>query len=173
MLMTILLKVVSSAFALLVLFTSLPNAQANNYIENKQVTQKAFSKPIALQQRGNEVSRSKIRSAIVANPSSKVSIHTSKSFAKSYMNNKYSWGSGQYSCLVTLWNRESGWRATAHNSSGAHGIPQALPGNKMSKFGKDWYTNPKTQIKWGLSYIRNRYGTPCSALHHSNNRGWY
>ena len=80
---------------------------------------------------------------------------------------------GQYSCLVTLWNRESGWRVTAQSASGAYGIPQALPGSKMSSFGSDWATNPETQIKWGLSYISGRYGTPCSALAHSNSTGWY
>ena len=83
-------------------------------------------------------------------------------------------GSDQFSCLVSLWNRESGWRVNAYNaSSGAQGIPQALPGNKMAAFGSDWETNPATQIAWGLSYITGRYSTPCGAWSHSESSGWY
>jgi len=95
-------------------------------------------------------------------------------FAYNYMLSKYNWNGKQFACLVTLWNRESGWRANAHNSSsGAHGIPQSLPGNKMAKFGKNWKTDPQVQIRWGLHYIKNRYGTPCSGLNHSYSYGWY
>jgi hypothetical protein len=84
------------------------------------------------------------------------------------------WGSDQYSCLVSLWNRESGWRVNAMNSSsGAYGIPQALPGSKMASAGADWETNPGTQIDWGLGYISGRYGTPCGAWAHSQDAGWY
>ncbi len=82
--------------------------------------------------------------------------------------------SDQYSCLVTLWNRESNWRVNAYNKgSGAYGIPQSLPGNKMASEGEDWLTNPETQIRWGLKYIKGRYGSPCGALAHSNKFGWY
>ncbi len=84
------------------------------------------------------------------------------------------WGSGEYQCLETLWQRESGWNPYAANpSSGAYGIPQALPGSKMASAGSDWQTNPATQIEWGLGYIAGRYGTPCGALGHSNSVGWY
>ena len=83
------------------------------------------------------------------------------------------WGDDQFSCLVALWNRESGWRVNAYNPSGAYGIPQALPGSKMGKFGADWQTNPATQIAWGLSYISGSYGTPCGAWGHSQSTGWY
>jgi hypothetical protein len=84
-------------------------------------------------------------------------------------------GSGaQYRCLVLLWERESGWNYRAANpSSGAYGIPQSLPGSKMASAGSDWRTNPQTQIRWGIGYIKNRYGTPCSAWAHSENVGWY
>ncbi|MGV8895877.1 MAG: transglycosylase SLT domain-containing protein [Rhodoglobus sp.] len=83
-------------------------------------------------------------------------------------------GDDQYSCLVALWNRESGWNIYAYNaSSGAYGIPQSLPGDKMASAGADWATNPATQISWGLSYITSRYGTPCGAWEHSENNGWY
>ncbi|MGB4779227.1 lytic transglycosylase domain-containing protein [Microbacterium sp.] len=84
------------------------------------------------------------------------------------------WGDDEYSCLVALWNKESGWRVGAYNaSSGAYGIPQALPGNKMASAGADWETNPATQITWGLGYISGRYGTPCGAWGHSQAKGWY
>lgn len=84
------------------------------------------------------------------------------------------WGQDQYSCLVKLWERESNWRFNAENpGSGAYGIPQALPGWKMASEGSDWRTNPQTQIRWGLKYIAGRYKTPCTALVHSDNKGWY
>lgn len=84
------------------------------------------------------------------------------------------WGDSEFACLVALWNKESGWRVNAYNaSSGAYGIPQALPGNKMGSAGADWETNPATQISWGLGYIGGRYGTPCGAWSHSQNVGWY
>ena len=84
------------------------------------------------------------------------------------------WGTGEYDCLVSLWNKESGWNINAHNaSSGAHGIPQALPGSKMASAGADWQTNPATQITWGLGYIQGRYKTPCGAWGHSQSVGWY
>ena len=76
----------------------------------------------------------------------------------------YGWGSGQMGCLISLWNIESGWRWNAYNaSSGAYGIPQALPGSKMATAGGDWTTSSQTQIEWGLGYIQARYSTPCGA----------
>lgn len=82
--------------------------------------------------------------------------------------------SGQWSCLNSLWERESGWNPQAQNpSSGAYGIPQSLPGSKMASAGSDWQTNPATQITWGLNYIAGRYGGPCGAWSHSQATGWY
>jgi len=84
------------------------------------------------------------------------------------------WGEDQYSCLVSLWQKESGWRVNATNSSsGAYGIPQSLPGSKMGSAGADWATNPATQISWGLGYITDRYGSPCGAWSKSQASGWY
>lgn len=84
------------------------------------------------------------------------------------------WGQGEFDCLVALWNKESHWNVYAHNTrSGAYGIPQALPGEKMASAGADWATNPATQIVWGLGYISGRYGTPCGAWGSSQSRGWY
>jgi hypothetical protein len=83
-------------------------------------------------------------------------------------------GDDQYSCLVSLWNRESGWNVYASNSSsGAYGIPQALPGSKMASAGADWQTNPATQIKWGLGYIKAIYGDPCKAWAFEEANGYY
>ncbi|MDR2930546.1 MAG: ubiquitin-like domain-containing protein [Propionibacteriaceae bacterium] len=83
------------------------------------------------------------------------------------------WDESEFNCLVALWNKESGWRTTAANPSGAYGIPQALPGSKMAAFGSDWQTNPETQIKWGLSYIEGRYSTPCGGWAAFQSKGWY
>ncbi len=84
------------------------------------------------------------------------------------------WTGSQFTCLDLLWTRESGWNYRASNPySGAYGIPQALPGSKMASIASDWRTNPVTQIKWGLSYIASRYGTPCGAWAHSQSTGWY
>jgi len=80
----------------------------------------------------------------------------------------------EWSCLDALWSRESGWNTYATNgSSGAYGIPQALPGDKMATYGADWRTNPITQIRWGLWYIDTSYGSACSALQHSQAYGYY
>jgi uncharacterized protein YabE (DUF348 family) len=84
------------------------------------------------------------------------------------------WTGEEWTCLELLWERESGWNYQAANpSSGAYGIPQALPGSKMGTAGSDWATNPATQIEWGLGYIADRYGTPCGAWGHSESVGWY
>ena len=84
------------------------------------------------------------------------------------------WGSDQFSCLDSLWNKESNWNYQASNgSSGAFGIPQSLPGSKMASAGADWQTNAATQIAWGLEYISAVYGSPCSAWGHSQSTDWY
>lgn len=84
------------------------------------------------------------------------------------------WGDDQFKCLDNLWTRESNWRHTAENrSSGAYGIPQALPGSKMGSVASDWRTNPATQIEWGLNYIKGRYSTPCGAWGAFQSKGWY
>jgi len=87
-----------------------------------------------------------------------------KKVAKTIMLNEYAWGTDQYTCLNRLWTRESLWNYNSHNkSSGAHGIPQALPAIKMEAIASDWRTNPVTQIRWGLHYIEARYQSPCKA----------
>ena len=83
-------------------------------------------------------------------------------------------GIDQFPCLDRLWDHESGWNHRATNSgSGAYGIPQAYPGSKMASAGADWRTNPATQIKWGLGYVKGRYGTPCGAWSRFQSAGSY
>jgi hypothetical protein len=89
---------------------------------------------------------------------------------------EFGFDAGQFGCLDNLWNGESGWRYTASNgSSGAYGIPQSLPGSKMASAGADWQSNPVTQIRWGLQYIKSSYGTPCNAWNTWQGRSphWY
>ncbi|GAA4480694.1 phospholipase [Microbacterium panaciterrae] len=93
--------------------------------------------------------------------------------AQQIMASQYGWGGDQFQCLNSLWNKESGWNYQAYNSSGATGIPQALPGDKMASIASDWETNATTQITWGLGYISSVYGTPCSAWGHSQATDWY
>jgi hypothetical protein len=84
------------------------------------------------------------------------------------------WSSGQFACLDPLWAHESGWSVTAYNAgTGAYGIPQALPGSRMSSAGPDWQTSAQTQIRWGLEYIKGTYGSPCGAWDHEEATGWY
>jgi hypothetical protein len=87
---------------------------------------------------------------------------------------QFGWSGSQFSCLEPLWERESGWDVTAENpSSGAYGIPQALSGSLMASAGPDWQTDAATQIRWGLTYIQGRYGSPCGAWAHEEADGWY
>ena len=111
--------------------------------------------------------------APAADPGAGTDPESAKAIARSMMAG-HGWGDSEFSCLENLWNRESSWNYQAENaSSGAYGIPQALPGSKMSEVADDWATNPTTQITWGLNYISGRYGTPCSAWAHSESVGWY
>ena len=87
---------------------------------------------------------------------------------------EFGFSQDQFSCLDSLYMSESGWRVDADNpSSSAYGIPQALPGSKMASAGADWATNPETQIRWGLGYIKDSYGSPCSAWSFKASHGWY
>jgi hypothetical protein len=80
----------------------------------------------------------------------------------------------QFGCLDNIWSQESGWNVHAANpSSSAYGIPQALPGSKMASAGPNWEDNAETQIRWGLGYIRARYGSACNAWGFKSGHGWY
>lgn len=97
-----------------------------------------------------------------------------RDIAKQIMKTTYNWGADQFKCYDNIIMRESLWKVTADNpTSSAYGIPQALPGSKMASEGADWRTNPATQIKWGLKYVKDRYGTPCGAWGFKSSNGWY
>ena len=97
-----------------------------------------------------------------------------REMARQILKNKYNYGDDQYSCFNYIIMRESMWRVNATNrSSGAYGIPQALPGSKMATIASDWRTNPATQIIWGIEYMKKRYGSPCAAKGFKASHGWY
>ena len=86
----------------------------------------------------------------------------------------FHWSWRQFKYLNRLWDRESSWNVYASNPySGAYGIPQAMPGSKMASAGSHWRTSARTQIRWGLRYIRDVYGTPQRAWDHELSTGWY
>lgn len=97
-----------------------------------------------------------------------------REIARQMMANKFGWGEDQFTCYDNIIMRESLWNPYADNpTSSAYGIPQALPGNRMASEGADWATNPATQIRWGLKYVQERYGTPCTAWSFKSSHGWY
>jgi len=147
-------------------------------------------------QDGEEIEKTEISSRIITEPVEKiievsmlqvtsrssgeranVAVSGTKAEYQAYARERclaYGWSESDFNCLVKLWNRESNWRVTACNkSSGAYGIPQALPASKMASAGSDYKTNYKTQINWGLGYIKARYGSPTAAWNHSQSKGWY
>ena len=86
----------------------------------------------------------------------------------------YAWGETQWKCWDALGARESDWNHYARNrSSGAYGIPQAVPGHKMASHGTDWRHNPRVQTRWMASYVQERYGSPCTADRFQRTKGWY
>ncbi len=107
-------------------------------------------------------------------PATDVQKGTNRALGQQMALDLYGWTGDQWACLDNLWMHESHWSHTSQNvSSGAYGIPQALPGSKMAVYGADWQTNPATQIKWGLAYIQGRYATPCGAWGHFTTHNWY
>lgn len=113
------------------------------------------------------------KGGIGAAPAGGNSPSSAQTFARGQLS-EFHWSPSEMSPLISLWNRESGWRWNAQNpSSGAYGIPQSLPGSKMASAGRDWRTNGDTQVLWGLGYIKGRYGSPAGAWAHSQATGWY
>ena len=147
----------------------IPPGQVLDRVKERQ-HRKAVAAARAARERRAAGSRSAARSA----PSPVSYSGDARGIARSMMAARHGWDSDQYSCLSSLWDSESGWDVHASNpSSGAYGIPQALPGSKMATAGSDWENNPATQIAWGLSYIRSSYGTPCGAWSTFRSQGWY
>ncbi|HEY5360174.1 MAG TPA: transglycosylase SLT domain-containing protein [Streptosporangiaceae bacterium] len=136
----------------------------------QQAAQQQAAQQQAAQQQATQ--QQAVASSPPAQPATAVASGSPQQIATSMLGS-YGWSSSQFSCLDQLWNRESGWNPTASNPSGAYGIPQALPGSKMASAGADWATNPATQIKWGLGYIKSLYGSPCGAWSHEEASGWY
>jgi hypothetical protein len=96
-----------------------------------------------------------------------------KTLAKALMP-LYGLSSSEFSCVDNIWEHESRWNVHADNPySSAYGIPQALPGSKMSSAGPDWQNSAETQIRWGLNYIKERYGSACAAWSYKQSHGWY
>jgi hypothetical protein len=95
-----------------------------------------------------------------------VNVRHARAYARAHVNR------GQWPCLHKLWDNESGWAVHARTGR-AYGIPQAYPGKRMRSAGADWRTSGRTQVKWGLNYIRGRYGTPCHALTFQDRNGYY
>lgn len=131
-------------------------------------------------QNGREVSRKEIQSVVTVQPQEEVVVVGTKRRGGTPAENRIlgrqmmveaGFSDSEWTCLDSLWTKESGWNQYASNpSSGAHGIPQALPGSKM---GPGWQSDPEVQIRWGLGYIKGRYGTPCGAWSAFRAKGWY
>jgi Transglycosylase SLT domain len=121
-----------------------------------------------------EAEREAARRRALANRGYQPGTTDPREMARQILSNKYGYGEEQYSCFNNIIMRESMWNVYATNpSSGAYGIPQALPGSKMASAGSDWRTNPATQIIWGIGYMRDRYGSPCQAWAFKSAHGWY
>jgi hypothetical protein len=114
------------------------------------------------------------KSAVTSTPVVVVAPGSARDIARQMMLSMYGWGDDQFTCFDKIITQESGWNVSATNrSSGAYGIPQALPGSKMATAGADWQTNPATQIKWALGYVQGRYSTACGAWSFKSAHGWY
>ena len=144
-----------------------------------EARKQAEAAALARQQEAERVAREQERTAEAERKSAALEVGSAQEnpkLAAQVLMSEYGFGAGQWSCLERLWTGESDWRWWAENpSSGAYGIPQSLPASKMAETGSDWETNPVTQIRWGLNYIKLSYGTPCNALEFWNAQSphWY
>lgn len=149
--------------------TSTTTQQTTTEITQEQTTTLAKAKKKKKSSKKKTKKKSKKKSTTKAK-------HTSsecKQYAYNELVDRYGWDEeNDWSALIKLWNKESGWRYNATNKS-CYGIPQACPGSKMKTYGKDYKTNCYTQINWGLAHISAVYGTPQKAWKHSKKYGWY
>jgi len=145
--------------------------QNNVEIERTEISSVVLEEPV------NKIVQVRAKQTTSRSSSSRTYISGSVAEYQAYARARcsaYGWSTADFNCLVALWNKESKWNPNAYNaSSGAYGIPQALPASKMATAGTDYRTNYKTQINWGLSYISSRYGSPSAAWSHSKSTGWY
>jgi hypothetical protein len=143
-------------------------AAADRVAAHKAAVKAAAAKTAAKAAAARQTATQAVQQTAVSTPSG------SPEQVAEQMLGQYGWPAGQFSCLGPLWTQESGWNVSAENpSSGAYGIPQALPGSKMASAGSDWATDAATQIRWGLTYIKSLYGSPCGAWAHEEADGWY
>ncbi|MDO0936001.1 transglycosylase SLT domain-containing protein [Streptomyces sp. DG2A-72] len=143
-------------------------AAAQSAVEKKEAAEKAAQEAKERAEAEEAASRSASRDASDFPTQSSYSISEIQSMAQSMV------ASDQFQCFSNIVDHESSWNYQAVNaSSGAYGLFQALPGSKMSSAGSDWQTNPATQIKWGLSYMNDRYGSPCDAWAFWQANNWY
>lgn len=157
---------------------ALETAKAEKKAEEEKLAKEAEEKAKQEAVRVAKVEQTKVTSRGGTTSRSSSSVTTSTSSLQNYAHNlcinTYGWTENDFQCLVKLWNKESGWNPNAHNkSSGAHGIPQSLPASKMASEGADYYTNGETQIRWGLKYIKGRYGSPSNAWAFWQSHNWY
>jgi hypothetical protein len=144
-----------------------------------QTTARAEAEALARKQEADRVARERAEQQEAEKKAAALELQAAQAnpqLAAQYLMPEYGFGPDQWGCLATLWMGESDWRWWVENpSSGAYGIPQSLPADKMAEEGPDWKTNPVTQIRWGLNYIKLSYGTPCNALDFWNaqNPHWY
>ena len=155
----------------------------NQLVAKKKKTKNAHKKKKTVQKKKKTIKKStkKVQKKKVVKKKKKTyktyRIAYNKSEVQAYAHDlvlSYGWSEYDFECLVKLWNRESSWNLNAVNKrSGACGIPQSLPCSKMKSAGADYRTNYKTQIRWGLNYIKARYGSPANAWGHSQKHHWY
>jgi phage protein D len=116
----------------------------------------------------------KKRRAAIKAQGYEVGVTDPRQMAKQILDNKFGYGSDQFSCFDWIIKHESNWDVHAQNAgSGAYGLPQSLPGSKMASVASDWRDNPATQIIWGAQYMKSRYGSPCGAQSHWQSAGNY
>ncbi|MBV7700633.1 transglycosylase SLT domain-containing protein [Streptomyces sp. TRM70350] len=143
-------------------------AAAETAIAKKEAAEKAAQEAKEREEAEKAASRSATRDASAFPAQGSYTIAEIQSMAAAMV------PSGQFQCFSNIVDHESDWNYRAVNpSSGAYGLFQALPGSKMSSVGADWQTNPATQIKWGLNYMNERYGSPCDAWAFWQANHWY
>lgn len=136
--------------------------------EKAEAAQKAAEKKEREEKAETKASRSSARDASSFKPQGSYTVAQVQAMARQMV------PGDQFQCFSNIVNHESTWNYKAQNaSSGAYGLVQALPGSKMASAGADWQTNPATQIKWGLNYMNDRYGSPCGAWSFWQANNWY
>ena len=124
--------------------------------------------------RAKAAAAEKKRRAAIKAQGYEVGVTDPREIAQQILDNKFDYGSDQFSCFDWIIKHESNWNVHAQNaSSGAYGLPQSLPGSKMASVASDWRDNPATQIIWGVQYMKSRYGSPCGAKSHWESAGNY